>query len=198
MCQLIETIRLLDGKFYNLPYHTARMTRAWKEIFHLNYQWSLSDVLKEQIVPKSGFFKCRIIYDTKFQGIAFEPYQMRNVVSLKMTHNNTISYAHKFKDRTVLENQFAERGNCDDVLIIRNGLVTDTSYANILFKRNNEWFTPELCLLPGTMRQQLIDQKRVRIESISAEQIRLFEKFKLINSMMLDEGEEVEVSNIIE
>ncbi len=47
------------------------------------------------------------------------------------------------------------------------------------------------------MRQQMIDKGKVRVERIWADQVGSFEKFRLINSMLLDEAPEVEVSNII-
>jgi 4-amino-4-deoxychorismate lyase len=197
MSRLIETIRLLDGKFYNLSYHASRMQRAWKDIFNMNEPWRLDQLLEDQKIPKAGLFKCRVTYDTKLEGITFESYVPKEVMSLKVIHDDAVSYGYKFKDRSVLENHFAKRGKCDDVLIVKDGLVTDTSYANILFKKENEWITPESCLLRGTMRQQLIDKGKIRMERIAVEDISSFEKFKLINSMLLDEGPEIDVSNIV-
>ncbi len=44
MSRLIETIRLQDGVFYNLSYHTLRMQRAWREIFNIDQPWALEEV----------------------------------------------------------------------------------------------------------------------------------------------------------
>ncbi len=187
----------MDGEYCNLQYHTMRMQRAWKDIFHVENPFNLVEVLRKQPAPATGLFKCRIIYDTKLTEMAFERYGVRKVHSLKMIHDNEVSYEHKFNDRGILESHFKKRDHCDDVLIIKKGLVTDTSYANIIFKRKEEWFTPATCLLPGTMRQQMIDNGKIQIMVMKANQISLFEKFKLINSMLLDEGPEIDVSNII-
>ncbi len=76
-------------------------------------------------------------------------------------------------------------------------MVTDATYSNIIFKKKLEWFTPASCLLPGTMRQNLIENGKLRVEEIRAQNVGGFEKFKLINSMLLDQGPETDVSNIV-
>jgi 4-amino-4-deoxychorismate lyase len=45
---------------------------------------------------------------------------------------------------------------CDDIIIVRNGFVTDASYANLIFRKGDEWFTPATFLLAGTMRAFLL------------------------------------------
>ncbi|NOT76126.1 MAG: hypothetical protein HOP08_14460 [Cyclobacteriaceae bacterium] len=197
MSQLIETIRVQKGEFYHLSYHEQRMQRVWKGLFNISPPWSLQEVLSKTSVPLNGLYKCRLTYDTKVKDVAFEPYEPRRVGSLKMIYNDTISYDHKFKDRTVLNELFSQRGDKDDVLIIKNKLVTDTSYANILFRKGSEWFTPSSCLLQGTTRQRLIDEKKIKVEEISVDMITSFESFRIINSMLLDEAPEITVGHII-
>ena len=196
MSLLIETIRLADGAFNNLPYHEVRMNRAWLELFPQAQPFVLSEMLSKQKFPKSGLYKCRVTYDTEWRGVEFIPYEIREVQTLKLVYDNTISYKHKFKDRKNLERLFVQRGECDEVLIIRNGLVTDTSYANILFIKGNEWFTPSSCLLQGTMRQCLIDRKKVIVKEIREDEIQTYDSFKLINAMLRDDAREIPVNNI--
>ncbi|CAN5394408.1 aminotransferase class IV family protein [soil metagenome] len=197
MFPLIETIRLVNGEFNNLEYHVQRMRRAWRELYSIDEPWDVREVLTNSNQPTSGLHKCRLVYDTKVTEISFEPYHVRGVNSLRMITDDSIQYSHKFRERRELESNFKKRGQGDDVLIIKNGHVTDTTYANIIFKRGGEWFTPSSCLLQGTMRQWLIDKSKVHVEEIAVAQIARFEKFKLINSMLLDEGPEVSVSNIV-
>jgi len=197
MSQLIETIRLQNGVFYNLEYHEARMRRTLKELFDVTESRSLLEAVSKYDFPRVGLYKCRLVYNTIVQNFTFSEYDARPVQSLKLIDDNELSYNYKFSDRTKLNNLFKQRSSCDDVLIIKKGLVTDTTYTNIIFKKGTEWFTPASCLLQGTMRQQLIDLKKLRIIEISEFQIRDFEKFKLINSMLFDTGSEVDVSNIV-
>ncbi|CAN5166034.1 aminotransferase class IV family protein [soil metagenome] len=196
MSRLIETIRLLDGQFHNLDYHQQRVTRAFRDLLKLPGTLDLSKILIKD-VPAKGLFKCRLLYHKSVESLTFTPYTIRYVKSLRMVIHDTIDYGHKFEDRNVLNELFEQRDSCDDVLIIKKGMVTDASYSNILLKKKSEWFTPASCLLQGTMRQRLIDDGRLRIEEIKAGDIVDFDKFKLINSMLLDQGPETDVTSIV-
>jgi 4-amino-4-deoxychorismate lyase len=197
MSPLIETIRFQDGRFNNIHYHEQRMQRAMREVLALSKDVNLAEILNVFPKPKSGLFKCRVTYDQERNKVEFIPYLARPVNSLKFIDNDTLVYNHKFKDRHTLEKVFEKRGECDDILIIQNGFVTDTAYANIVFKKGKEWVTPSSFLLPGTQRQYLLDQKLIREEEIKANDIVGFTAFKIINSMLLFEGVEVSTGNII-
>ncbi|HWA33970.1 MAG TPA: aminotransferase class IV [Cyclobacteriaceae bacterium] len=188
MSRLIESIRVFNGVPGNLELHNARMQRACKEVLRMKDSWDLERALSKSSVPANGLFKCRVVYDETDISISFLPYEPRPVNSLKIVHDNSISYDHKFLDRTQLERHFGNRGPYDDILIVKNGHVTDTSNANVVFIRNGEWFTPAICLLKGTMRQSLISSGRVRECEIRIEDIPAFQSFTLINAMILDEA----------
>lgn len=197
MSRLIESIHLHDGKWSNLEGHESRMARAWLEIFGIKSPWKLSDKVRELKIPDKGLYKCRVIYDESFCEISLTPYTLRPIRSLKLVTDNAISYHHKFEDRSSLDRLFLKRDSCDDILIVKDGLVTDTSYSNIVFTRENKWFTPESCLLPGTMRQLLIDQGKIIPVKINVADVHGFEAFKLINAMLQWDSDEAHTSGII-
>ena len=197
MFRLIETIRFQDGRFNNLGYHERRMCQALKEMYGAGDEINIEEVLSQFPKPGPGLYKCRLMYDNKFNHVEFTPYVARPVNSLKMVYDNFISYPHKFSDRTRLENYFDQRGDCDEVLIIKNGQVTDTTYANIVLRRGNEWFTPSSFLLSGTMRQSLLDKNIIREIEMKADEMVDFETFKIINAMLMFDAPEVPVENIV-
>lgn len=197
MFRLIETIRLHDGQFNNLGYHEQRMHRAMKEIFGVDQKVNLEEVLSNHPKPTLGLYKCRLVYDNKRNEVEFISYTVRPAHWLKMVQDDTISYDHKFEDRKEIENDFKKRGNCDDVLIIKKGRVTDTSQANIVFRRRNEWITPTSFLLPGTMRQSLLDRKTIVEEDIHVDELSGFESFKLVNAMLMFDAPERSIENIV-
>ncbi len=84
-----------------------------------------------------------------------------------------------------------EKGECDDILILKNGKVTDTSIANIVFFDGNKWYTPEFPLLNGTTRERLVSEKKIILRDITFKQIKSFEGFRLINSMIDFENQEL-------
>jgi 4-amino-4-deoxychorismate lyase len=68
--------------------------------------------------------------------------------------------------------------------MVKNGLVSDTSYCNILFYDGAEWLTPEVPLLAGTQRQHLLDLGKIKTEKITPNDLHNYHKFMLINAML--------------
>lgn len=196
MSLLIESIRCQDGVFHNLEYHQRRVDHAFRSLFN-GRPHDLARVLESAQPPPSGCWKCRIEYDETSARYELVPYTPRVVQSLLAVHDDIISYPHKYRDRNAIDRWFNMRGNCDDVLIVKNGEVTDTSIANIVFRRKGNWYTPLNPLLPGTMRQALIDDGKIQAMPIRKEDILSFESFRLINAMTGFETPELAVSNIV-
>ena len=197
MSLLIESIRLRDGQFANLFYHEQRMSHALHSLFGIDEPVKLEEFLRAGAFPKEGLYKCRVVYDGASREKEFLPYEARKVGSIKVVKDDSISYPFKYADRSRINRLFDQRGTCDDVLIVRRGHVTDCSYSNIVFRGGNEWVTPSTPLLVGTMRQQLIDQNKIRVREIEESDIRSFASFKLINAMLGFDGPEIDVSNIV-
>lgn len=197
MSLLIETIKVVDGRFCNLFYHEQRMIRSLETLCGVNEDLNLEKFLSELGAPGKGIFKCRIEYDDTSKQVEFVPYQPKEVHSLKVVEHDRISYEFKYKDRKTIDKLFTKRGACDDILIVKKGNVTDTSYANIVFKKGKHWYTPWSPLLKGTMRQQLLDSNKIQTEEIRVDDIKYFETCKLINAMLEFEGSEIDVSGIV-
>nr|PZN51593.1 MAG: hypothetical protein DIU61_13050 [Bacteroidota bacterium] len=125
------------------------------------------------------------------------PYTPRGVQTLLAVRDDSIEYPHKYRDRSAIDRWFGLRGTCDDILIVKNGEITDTSIANIAFRRNGQWYTPANPLLPGTQRQFLIDIGKIKPIAIRKEDVPSFESFRLINAMVGFEGPEQAVTNIV-
>lgn len=197
MSLLIETIKLLDGKFYNLLYHEQRMTRSLGSLFNRKEPVILEKLLHDTSFPSQGLYKCRVLYDDDATEIGYTQYEPRKVNRIKVVEDNTISYSFKYADRRSINRLFELRGGCDDVLIIRRGLVTDCSYANIVFRKANHWFTPASPLLQGTMRQQLLDKNKITAREIHKDDIRSFDTCRIINAMLEFDSSDIDVSNIV-
>ena len=88
--------------------------------------------------------------------------------------------------------------NEDEIIIVQNGQITDTSYSNLVFFDGEKWITPTTYLLNGTMRQSLLQTKQIIEKPIQVEDLNRFESFKLINAMMdLEESPELPISIIV-
>ena len=197
MSLLLESIKLKDGEYSNLFYHEQRMNRSLKTLCGLQGNFDLEGFLKSANVPQEGVYKCRILYDDQSKEIEFVPYQVRPVRTLRIIEHDRISYEFKYSDRRSINKLFELRKNCDDILIVKRGIVTDSSIANIVFKRNKKWYTPWAPLLKGTMRSKLLERNLIHEEEILLKEIYNFESFKLINAMLEFESEEQDLSNIV-
>jgi len=196
MSRLIETICLLDGQFKNLGYHEQRMASSLEQLYKAKEKINLSEYLNSFDYPKIGLHKCRILYDHHSKVVEFLPYILKPITSLKVVVDDTILYDHKYADRSRINQLMGNKGQCDDIIIVKKGWVTDASYANIVFKRDGGWYTPQRCLLKGTMREGLLQSGTIIEQEIRASDIVNFQKFKLINAMLGFDGQECDISGI--
>jgi 4-amino-4-deoxychorismate lyase len=91
-----------------------------------------------------------------------------------------------------------ERGVGDDILIIRQGLITDTSYCNILFFDGVRWVTPDEPLLRGTKRTALIEHGNVFPLRIAYGDLNYFSHFMLVNALLdFDVSRAIDISGIL-
>jgi 4-amino-4-deoxychorismate lyase len=199
MSRLVETIRTEEGKLLNTDYHNERLIRSLYGVFGITKEIDLDKIITIPETSKKGIFKCRVEYDREIRKIEFLPYTIRPVKSLKLIEDNEIDYRYKFVDRTAIDRLMAGRAECDDILIIKNGSVTDSSYANvILMDQSGNWVTPSTCLLPGTRRASLLHQGLITEAKISYNDLNKYTKVKLINAMIgIDDTEGIPISNII-
>ena len=133
---------------------------------------------------RQGLVKCRIVYKEEIQEVTYNAYTSKIIETLKLVESNTIDYQYKYLDRNHINDLYAQRGDCDDIIIVKDGMLTDSSYSNIALLRDGIWYTPSTFLLNGTRRQQLIDQGRLVEVNISVDDIKQYEKVCLINAMM--------------
>ncbi len=181
MSLLIETISCIDGKLQNLFWHTVRVNKSRSILFNTSDKLSLEKNTLPDFVKK-GKWKCRVLYDQKINGISFEPYVPKKIKTLKLVESD-IKYCHKYQDRTVLDELYQKKGDADEIIIIKEGLVTDSSIANILLFDGLDWVTPETPLLEGTMRAELISKQVVTPKKVSQNELFNYKKLMLVNAM---------------
>lgn len=195
MKQFVETIRIENGVPNLFEEHLARLQRTARHYFGASLDISAHELLPPPEM-KENVLKCRVLYSDKIESIEFEPYQKRNIRSLRVVHDNDIDYAYKSTDRERLNRLFAQRGDADEIIIVKNGLVTDTSFSNLLFENKDGLFTPDSFLLNGVQRQSLLQSGLAHELTISAEDIPRFTKIHLINAMLLPGDVVVNVHDI--
>ncbi len=189
MYRLFESVKIDNGKIMHLEYHQQRVSRSLsgcgidlkKEI-----ETAVADPLSGITIPPEGVHKLRITYSLEngMEKIAVIPYIRREIKTLKLITCDIIEYPVKSEERTLLDKLFSQRDECDDILIIKNGKITDTSFSNIIFLKNGEWYTPDTPLLQGTCRSRLLKEGKIKECTITPENLREYTGFRLINALL--------------
>lgn len=182
MCQFIETIRIEEGKAVNLAFHNYRFNRTRRDLFACNLPINLADhIHPEQYTERT---KCRVAYQEEVEHVDYQSYTLRPVKSLKMVTAEKLDYAYKSSDRQKLNELFRQKGEADDILIIRDGLLTDTSIANIALWNGTQWETPEAPLLAGTMRASLLGKGQIVPAVIRPQDLSRYSLIRVFNAMI--------------
>jgi 4-amino-4-deoxychorismate lyase len=191
MAELVESIMLRDGVPLALDRHEARARRARAEIFGVQVPFTLAPLIGE--VPeefRAGAVKCRLHYGPDFLFREFELYKKKPYGRLALVDGGSIEYAHKYADRSALNRLLALRGDCDNIVIVKDGHLSDAHSANILLFDGSTFLTPARPLLQGTKRAKLVADGFCREADIKPSDLEDFKELHIVNAF-LDPGEEV-------
>ncbi len=171
-----ETIKCEDYEVFNLNFHEDRVAKTIAK--NLN--------LQDYIYPPSNeLLRCKVVYDeSSILSVDFFPYKKREINTFKIIEVDELEYSKKYFDRTELEQLFDKRESCDEIIIIINGLVTDTSIANIAIFDGDNWITPKKPLLVGTTRTRLLKNAELIEKDITLEMLLNSKKLALMNAMI--------------
>ncbi|MHC1780002.1 MAG: aminotransferase class IV [Bacteroidales bacterium] len=180
----IETIKVEDGLVKNLDLHIERAKATAMKFFGVEKEYEFGGLLSEaELRRATGVYKLRVIYSKEILGFSFEPYKMREIHTLRPVDGSGVDYYFKYESRGAIEALFEQRGDCDDILIIKDGYVTDTSYCNFICSDGKGLYTPSTPLLKGTKREQLLREWVIKERDIRIEDLKKFSEFYLINAM---------------
>ena len=179
MSSFLETIKSNNGVIENLLYHQKRYESVLKSYGVLKYK-----NLKEYLNPsKSGVFRCRLVYTLDSIDVTYHSYERKNVESLKIVYSD-IEYSKKSTNRDELNELYLKKESCDDILIVKDSLVTDTSIANIAIFLDSVWKTPKTPLLKGTTRDRLLEDGLLVEADIGVNELKESSKIALMNAMI--------------
>jgi len=184
MSQFIESV-CFYGTYRNLSYHQSRVDRTFGEFFPWEDPLQIRKVLPQLDI--AGKHKVRIVYDDLGHKIEVAPYEPRPLNTISLAVDNSIEYALKSTDRRRLS-ELRDQAGTDDIIIIKNGYVTDGWISNLAFWDGEQWVTPATYLLNGVKRRSLLKSGILKELEIRDTDVGLYEKVSLVNAM-LDPGE---------
>ncbi|MEA3512895.1 MAG: aminotransferase class IV [Campylobacterota bacterium] len=171
-----ETIKCNDYEIYNIDFHKKRVANT----IGLNIN------LDEYIYPiDDKLYKCKVTYTKNgISDIKYDLYTPKDISSLKIIYDDNISYKYKYTNRNHINNLYDKKDNADDIIIIKNGFVTDTSIANIAIYQNDTWWTPKYPLLEGTTKKRLLATGFLKEKNITLSELLNCKKIALMNAMI--------------
>lgn len=202
---LFETILYENGIMWFAERHIRRLFHSARQLHfeempkHLDLQTVVS-ILKKHLIHKARI-KCIMFSGKMEQSLGpnyfFQiiPIQRKNAwkddISL-ITKRHPI-YLHTFrKHKTInygpylFEHEQAQKAGFDEPLFLdENGKILETSIANIFAVKNQKIYTPPVSLgiLPGIIREILLEEFPVEIKPISVNEINNFDYFFVTNSI---------------
>jgi len=170
----IETIKI-GNKIENLRFHNERLNRTRKIFFNAK------PIDLKNFVKIKKNFRARITYKKEILKIEYFPLSKREFKKFKIVDSN-INYRFKFENRAKLNALKPE--NYDEIIIVKNGLITDTTISNLAFFNGKEWLTPKYPLLKGTKRAELLEKNFLKEANIKKSDLKYFKKMAMINAIL--------------
>lgn len=182
MSRFIESIKVEDQKIFLTELHQKRMNDTFSN-FGKECKIDIYSLFVNLKHDEDGLYKFRIEYDldNNFK-TQIVPYAISEHDDFELVIDNEIDYTFKSADRTQFQKLKNDSG-ADEVIIIKNNQITDTSYSNLLFLKDKTWFTPKTYLLNGVMRQSLLASKKIKEAEVTIDNIKEFSHFQLINAL---------------
>ena len=184
MFPLFESICVENYQIKLSEFHQKRMDNSCLKLFNVKNKWSIKKIFESLKIESKNKYKLRINYSQSKYSISLNKYFKKKISSLQCLELNDYSYDLKYTDRSIIEKNYKLKSLSDDILIIKNGLVTDSSYCNIVFFDGLRWITPKYPLLKGVQRNFLLKNKKIFEKKIKINQIPNYKSFVLINSMI--------------
>ena len=182
MSQFIESIKVEDQEIYLLEFHQKRVEQTFAH-FGKEGSIDIAKIYKHLEHDEDGLYKLRVIYDLdKKVRTQMIPYAIPEIEDFQLVENNSFDYSFKFEDRKELE-KMKIKSKAEEIIIVKNNHITDTSFTNLLFLKGKDWFTPTSYLLNGVQRQNLLKQKKIKETEVTLQNLKQFSHFQLINAL---------------
>lgn len=183
MFPFFESMALIEGKIRNLNLHQIRINQTFAYFYPEYKAHELLNLKLDNITFQYPFSKLKFSYNHSEYILEIAPYQINSIEMVIPIHQPLLDYSFKYSNRLIINHLKNKVSNSAEILIVKNGIIRDTSIHNIIFSNGHEWFTPDEPLLNGTMRQYLLLKKIITKRKISLQNLDQFNKFKLINAL---------------
>ena len=186
---LFETLRIEKGQVQNLALHQQRYENSLREFYAGQpYKiFSLAKILQKNtalwVNNQSSLIRCRIDYNATQYHLQCFPYQRKTYQRFHPVICDDIDYHLKYSNRAIFNELLKQKGDCDEIIIVKQGKITDCTIGNLILRQGSQWFTPDSPLLIGTQRSKLLKERKIIERKILLSDLPLFEEIRLINAL---------------
>jgi 4-amino-4-deoxychorismate lyase len=179
--KFLETIKIEKRHPKNIIYHNQRLNRTRRDFFGLKDEIDILDFIPQ--VSDEKLYRLRLIYSKDVEKVELIPYKKRIPKSFRLI-NFEENYSYKFLDRTPLESLKRESIDVDEIILLKDGMLGDTTIANIALLIDGEWFTPACPILKGTTRARFLKEGLIKAKNLYPEDLKRAKKLALLNAMV--------------
>lgn len=186
---LFETLCIENGQVQNLALHQQRYENSLREFYAGQpYKiFSLAKILQKNTTLwanlQSPIIRCRINYNATQYHLQCFPYQRKTYQRFQPVICDDIDYHLKYSNRAIFNELLKQKGDCDEIIIVKQGKITDCTIGNLILRQGSQWFTPDSPLLIGTQRSKLLKERKIIERKILLSDLPLFEEIRLINAL---------------
>ncbi len=180
--EFFETFKLLNGQLCHVTFHLERI-RKTQNAFFRTAGFEITEIYDALKDYPEGLFKVRVDYNSSITGIRADLYEIQPHRKLGFLDAGNFDYSFKFAHRDFFRESFSHYPDCDDILFLKEGCITDTTYCNVALFDGREWITPSTYLLPGTKRAALIHSGALREARVTLQNLMDFKAIAFINAM---------------
>lgn len=197
MSLFIESIQFKNGNLQNLEFHNKRFNKSRKDLFGIEKEDNLIDIIDTSKLFSNKTYRITVSYSENIDKIITIYYTKKIINSLKIVEASPyFDYSYKYADRSGIEKLLSKKGSCDDIIIVKDKLISDISFANLVFYDGAKYYTPSSPLLKGTKREKLILEGEISEEEISVNDLYLFKYCGIINAMLELRDYKIEIRKI--
>lgn len=186
---LFETLCIENGQVQNLALHQQRYENSLREFYAGQpYKiFSLAKILQKNTALwanlQSPIIRCRIDYNATQYHLQCFPYQRKTYQRFHPVICDDIDYHLKYSDRAIFNELLKQKGDCDEIIIVKQGKITDCTIGNLILRQGSQWFTPDSPLLIGTQRSKLLQERKIIEREILLSDLHLYQEIRLINAL---------------
>ncbi|MEH8026509.1 aminotransferase class IV family protein [Gallibacterium anatis] len=186
---LFETLCIENGQVQNLALHQQRYENSLREFYAGQpYKiFSLAKILQKNTALwanlQSPIIRCRIDYNATQYHLQCFPYQRKTYQRFQPVICDDIDYHLKYSDRAIFNELLKQKGDCDEIIIVKQGKITDCTIGNLILRQGSQWFTPDSPLLIGTQRSKLLQERKIIEREILLSDLHLYQEIRLINAL---------------